>query len=862
MAELSTAGFNLKNECLKSLGSSMPPSLKESSLLYKELSCSLDSAINSEMDAEQEDLAAAIHKYDINFSHFEEDDDELDSHHHHESDHEEFVEEEENDEDEFNQQHLSIEQELEQNRASLRNAKQTIASLIDQISDYQTLVEEEKQRDKEEFQFQMDILTEEIENLKKDKNEMARTNIKNLETLMKEIELIEETNTNLQNTLEREKSEHKQSIEALIKLKQELLTKTEDCLKFSSSLPKREKIHSQVLLEFLTENGVISNIKMINQKEHSNENSTINNDEEKNNLMKKLIEEKENHQKTEKLLIEEKEKYESSKTSVDELVKNLKKLIKDHTNLLKDLEQERNINQKKSEEISSLRLQISKPNGAEPIKRTSSSFALKRTQTIGQLPPIKSKLTSSTNSNSNKSNNNEEEANSGNNELQQSSSSTSSNSSENGKRTLRRSGALMDLSKTITPARDAMINWLSADPAPAPIQCMVEVGKQVWVGCGDGSIRIIDKETNTVITTRQAHNPNGIYIMIVVGGKYVWTSSRDSKIRVWSAKTGKLIKELEGHSSHVTALLLVGNSVWSISADMSIRVWSIGSYKCIKKINTKNYLVSMARYGNQIWIGTESSIIRWDANTFEPIDILQGHKKMVHCLIQVNQYMWSCSSDSMICIWDPINGKCLKQIKDHSSRVFYLLQVKNHVWSCAWDKTIKIHDVNTFDLVNEIEPLHRDALSCLIAIRPTPESPLQIWSGSWDHTLIIWKSSEPSPPPSPSTDSGNTSNIAVNQPSGGVLNSSSGSSHSNGGLNSSSGSGGTILSSSSGGLFSTKKKTTKPNTGKDTTKRGSVRLGSLFFGSVKSNHHHNSNNTTSTTNNLSSSSSEIPLDPS
>ncbi|EGG13522.1 hypothetical protein DFA_11283 [Cavenderia fasciculata] len=139
----------------------------------------------------------------------------------------------------------------------------------------------------------------------------------------------------------------------------------------------------------------------------------------------------------------------------------------------------------------------------------------------------------------------------------------------------------------------------------------------------------------------------------------------------------------------------------------------------------------------------KSAILRWDANTYEPIDILAGHKKMVHCMIPVDNYIWSCSSDNLICVWDPNTGKLVSKIIDHKSRVFYMLRVNNQVWSCAWDKTIKIHAIDTLSLVKEIEPVHRDALSCLITIRKSPISPLQVWSGSWDHTVIIWKTSDP-----------------------------------------------------------------------------------------------------------------------
>ncbi|KYQ90618.1 hypothetical protein DLAC_09247 [Tieghemostelium lacteum] len=761
---------------------------------------------------------------------------------------------------------MTLEDELIHSKASLAQAKLTIASLIEQISDYQSLVEDEKEREKQEFILHLEEMEDEIEQLKKEKNQLAHSNIKNLETLMKEIETIEETNNDLQEQLDSEKKQHNEAIQTIYQLKEELLKKNFDLS--TGNLPNQQqqilqqKTHSQVLLEFQVSSGLISNIKLLSS---SNLNSTYSKDtlpqlqqkvsvieieDEKTQLQKKLLEEKESHEKTSQQLNEEKSKVESSKSSIDELIKKIRELIKDHTNVLKELEEEKSVNQQ-------LRLQISRPivlggNGgvhAPKLNRTHSTYILSqlqqqqrnRSSTICPDPiGILSNSSSSSSTNSNASSpvtdhkkslvtsslppkpnqqpthtvSNENVSILGGGQISNSISnssiaSTDSNSSgfqnqissssstgavsglslsndnistttvthpdllrrSNEGRLLKRSAALLDLNnrrntKSSTDNNEFFLSWLSVDPAPAPIQCMVEVGKQVWVGCSDGSIRIIDKETGATIATRQGHQPNGIYIMIVVG-KTVWSSSRDSKIKIWSSKSGKLIKELDGHSSHVTALLLVGNSVWSISADMAIRIWSTNSYKCCKKIETKNYLVSMAKVGNHIWVGTESSILRFDSNTYEQIDVLHGHKKMVHCIILVDDIVWSCSSDNLIFLWDPKTGKNIKVLRDHKSRVFYLLRVNGHVWSCAWDKTIKIHDIKTLELVKEIEPVHRDALSCLITIRPTSGNgasvggTTQIWSGSWDHTVVIWKSSDPTPPPSPTNMNNGTVNIPL-----------------------------------------------------------------------------------------------------
>ncbi|GAM21918.1 hypothetical protein SAMD00019534_050930 [Acytostelium subglobosum LB1] len=709
---------------------------------------------------------------------------------------------------------MTTEEELDRAKQSLQQAKSTIASLIEQISDYQTMVEEEKEREKEQFLLHIEEMAEELDALKKEKNSMAQSNVKNLETLMHEMDLIEETNTNLRESLEAETQKYAGALETIDQLKDEL-AKRKSQPSNSGNSKSACQLLSQMTLELVVHDGVVSKVKLMNAQPNDPSYSGASNnyiqpsivelEDERTELLKKLLSEKENHGKTLTSLREEKLRAESNKSSADELVKKVKELIKLHSNTLKDLEEERHVSQQRADQITELRLHISRQTTAPRLQRTHSNFTtLKRTSTQSLSPLLNNKdggdspkhniellplspLTPSASSSSPSAAANlihakhlghlnpppspdgADKIGPGQSSspsvpmlksLKQSPPTTPTYAgaeddslfdAKSESRLLKRSAASLDLNAStrrmakvasILGSNENMVTWLSIDPAPAPIQCMAEVGKHVWVGCSDGSIRVIDRETQNTVVTRQAHNPHGIYTLVVVG-KTVWSSSRDSKIKVWSIKSGKLLKELEGHSSHVTSLLLVGQNMWSISADMAIRVWSTTSFRCIKKIETKSYLVSMAKFGNQIWIGTESTILRWDATTYEPIDNLVGHKKMVHCMIPVDNNVWSCSSDNLIIVWDPHTGKLVRRLTDHKSRVFYLLRVNNHVWSCAWDRTIKIHSVETHALIKEIEPVHRDAISCMALVSRAGILTPQIWSGSWDHTIIIWKSSDP-----------------------------------------------------------------------------------------------------------------------
>lgn len=79
-------------------------------------------------------------------------------------------------------------------------------------------------------------------------------------------------------------------------------------------------------------------------------------------------------------------------------------------------------------------------------------------------------------------------------------------------------------------------------PHKGAVICAIIVGGQMWVGCGDGTLRIWEIEAG----------------------------SSFHKL----AQTGQMLEDRKHHTAPILSLLLVKDKVWSCSKDKQILVWS------------------------------------------------------------------------------------------------------------------------------------------------------------------------------------------------------------------------------------------------------------------------------------------------
>ena len=74
------------------------------------------------------------------------------------------------------------------------------------------------------------------------------------------------------------------------------------------------------------------------------------------------------------------------------------------------------------------------------------------------------------------------------------------------------------------------------------------------------------------------------------------------------------------------------------------------------------------------------------------IDFKEGHSGNVNSIIEVSDYIWTCSSDKTIRVWTPDTADCVKILTGHTGPIYSLRRVGAHVWSISWDKNVILWD--------------------------------------------------------------------------------------------------------------------------------------------------------------------------
>jgi hypothetical protein len=226
--------------------------------------------------------------------------------------------------------------------------------------------------------------------------------------------------------------------------------------------------------------------------------------------------------------------------------------------------------------------------------------------------------------------------------------------------------------QVITGSLDKEIHFLDQENPSVPKQVvklhtgavndLIVVGEHLWSASADGTIQVIDMATRQAVCTLNCQS--GVNCLCEVGGQ-VWAGLSNDVIRTFDAKTLKHIRNCYGHNDTVRCVNLVQhNTVWSTSeSDPIIRIWDARHSRFRREVLTggEEGHTSIAAVGNSVWVGSVLGGIRvFDATTMNLTRTLEGHRKWVARLIPgsvnvdgaASQRVWSASWDQSVLEWD------------------------------------------------------------------------------------------------------------------------------------------------------------------------------------------------------------------
>jgi len=209
-------------------------------------------------------------------------------------------------------------------------------------------------------------------------------------------------------------------------------------------------------------------------------------------------------------------------------------------------------------------------------------------------------------------------------------------------------------------------------------------GKLLCVGSDDGSVKIFDVASKTLLRTLSGHE-NPTHVGNFCGNKNLASFSDDKTVRIWDISTEEELMKFEKHTDYVRA-----GCVSPTSSDLIVS----GSY--------------------------DHSVYVWDKrqSTSDPVHAIM-HGCPVECVLMLpNGTMLVTAGGNEVKIWDLLSGgnRLLKTISAHNKTVtnLSLARDQTRLVTTSLDRQLKFHEISTFKTVHSLS-LPSPILSAAVA---------------------------------------------------------------------------------------------------------------------------------------------------
>jgi WD repeat-containing protein 61 len=127
------------------------------------------------------------------------------------------------------------------------------------------------------------------------------------------------------------------------------------------------------------------------------------------------------------------------------------------------------------------------------------------------------------------------------------------------------------------------------------------------VGCGDGSVSILDTKTLQVINTIIAHK-EGFGVNVITfspDGEMILTGSRDAHLHIYNASDLSLMKSIPAHRSAIydIAFNARGDLFATASRDKTVKIWNTSTQEVLVRIDKENYNGHAYSVNRCLWMG-------------------------------------------------------------------------------------------------------------------------------------------------------------------------------------------------------------------------------------------------------------------
>ena len=160
-------------------------------------------------------------------------------------------------------------------------------------------------------------------------------------------------------------------------------------------------------------------------------------------------------------------------------------------------------------------------------------------------------------------------------------------------------------------------------------------------------------------------------------GRLVVTSSNDGTARIWDVQTGSLVKTLEGHNNIVSTAVFSrsGNLIVTASTDHDARIWSVSDGRTKATLKGHTGAVNSAAFSPDerlvVTASDDKTARLWDGRSGRYLRELNGHSgEVVSARFSGDSArVITASADNNARVWDAGTGKLLFELRGHINKV-------------------------------------------------------------------------------------------------------------------------------------------------------------------------------------------------
>ncbi|HEX8110357.1 MAG TPA: TIR domain-containing protein [Kofleriaceae bacterium] len=275
-------------------------------------------------------------------------------------------------------------------------------------------------------------------------------------------------------------------------------------------------------------------------------------------------------------------------------------------------------------------------------------------------------------------------------------------------------------------------------------------GEQIVTASGNGTARIWDTATGTLVSGSLAHDKEVWSAAFSPDGSLVVTASEDGTARVWNAATGSLFREPFKHDAKVWSAVFSpdGKRIVTACGDHTARVWDVASAAPIGAPLAHASEVLSASFspdGTLIASASRDGTARiWNAGTGRPIGLPLKHEQAVHAAVfsPDGARIVTASEDGTARIWDAATGMPIGAPLRHEKAVHSAVFSPDgtRIVTASGDGTARIWDAATGTPIGA--PLQHERAVWSAAFSPTGT---RVLTTSLDGTARVWYATNGAP---------------------------------------------------------------------------------------------------------------------